>query len=204
MAGDRVHVEQIVRVVLDTAWAVNHTRRSDTKVEVEGLQAAIAKLEKELDAAKAVGVSLFADRYPVGSRVRFWPGAREGEDGYLGTVIDEPEWTKRFGGSLILRIERDKGGSDYLKWTHLEPAGMAKRAPVIPPAVFCACNHPMYMHDVQDHHGDGTELCCVSECPQNGCPGQRPADATADTARIESIGAGLDRAETVADGPAAS
>ena len=36
----------------------------------------------------------------------------------------------------------------------------------------CACGHPWLRHDVTEYRGDGSEMCCVEGCAQNGCPGK--------------------------------
>ncbi len=40
----------------------------------------------------------------------------------------------------------------------------------------CACGHLWLSHDIEEYSGDGSEMCCVVGCDQDGCPGrQQPA-----------------------------
>jgi hypothetical protein len=41
------------------------------------------------------------------------------------------------------------------------------------PDGLCRCGHPWGIHDVDEHRGDGSEMCCVTGCEQTGCPGRR-------------------------------
>ena len=40
-------------------------------------------------------------------------------------------------------------------------------------SALCACGHPWLLHDIAEYDGDGTDLCCVLDCDQDGCPGRQ-------------------------------
>lgn len=63
-------------------------------------------------------IAAFNARHPVGTRVRFWSGARRGDPSGTGTTISEALlWSRE---SAVVRIQRDAGGTDYLALTHVE------------------------------------------------------------------------------------
>jgi hypothetical protein len=37
----------------------------------------------------------------------------------------------------------------------------------------CACGHLWLSHDIEEYSGDGSEMCCVVGCDQDGCPGRQ-------------------------------
>lgn len=39
-------------------------------------------------------------------------------------------------------------------------------------AFLCGCGHSWGLHDIEEYPGDGTDLCCVTDCDQIGCPGR--------------------------------
>lgn len=36
----------------------------------------------------------------------------------------------------------------------------------------CRCGHPWGAHDIEEYTDDGSDMCCVSGCSQEGCPGR--------------------------------
>jgi hypothetical protein len=60
-----------------------------------------------------------------------------------------------------------------------DPAALAAEqawASINKPDSLCPCGHPWGIHDVDEYRGDGSEMCCVTGCPQTGCPGRRPRE----------------------------
>jgi hypothetical protein len=52
---------------------------------------------------------------------------------------------------------------------------LADTAPTKPE--ICLCGHVWDAHDVYEYRGDGSEMCCVHGCEQNGCPGRQRSRA---------------------------
>jgi hypothetical protein len=40
--------------------------------------------------------------------------------------------------------------------------------------VGCPCGHIWEVHDVYEYPGDESEMCCITGCAQQGCPGKKP------------------------------
>lgn len=36
----------------------------------------------------------------------------------------------------------------------------------------CPCGHLWLHHDIDEHPGDNSELCCIEGCNQTECPGR--------------------------------
>lgn len=73
------------------------------------------------------------------------------------------------------------------------------------PDGLCPCGHPWGIHDVNEYRGDQTEMCCVTGCAQDGCPGRRgPKQRLQDDDAIrryeEAKAAGLSDYEAREDG----
>lgn len=59
-------------------------------------------------------------RHPVGTRVKYWSLARAGEPtGTAVTIAAAGESPIR--DAAVVRIRRDRGGTDYIALTHVEP-----------------------------------------------------------------------------------
>lgn len=56
----------------------------------------------------------------AGDIVRYWPGVRRG-NGLIGTIITGD--VVKMGGTNVVRINTDKGGTDHLALSHIEVIG---------------------------------------------------------------------------------
>jgi hypothetical protein len=91
-------------------------------------------------------------------RTRFLCGPQPPTAEDLATVGIFERW---LGGD---RTERDDNYMPYVDTSN--------------PDVPCECGHPWGIHDVYEYRGDGSEMCCVTDCAQKGCPGRRRKPAT--------------------------
>ncbi|WP_020525872.1 hypothetical protein [Catelliglobosispora koreensis] len=53
-------------------------------------------------------------------------------------------------------------------------------------AFLCGCGHSWSLHDIEEYPGDGSDLCCVTDCDQIGCPGRERRQKPAAPAQAEA------------------